>query len=219
MKSGDCPGSPVATWLILCLVREPCQLPAVVTPWTHAPAPAAALPDGAPRVRRSPEWRQSDLPQPPPYTFGNVVRVIGPGAILLGLSLGSGDWILGPAATARWCPGILWICTISVLLQALLNTEMARYTLATGESIFAGFMRVAPGPRVWGPVYALLHLGRVGRVARHGLDARVPGGPRAAPRSLEHLAGRRRRLRVALAARGAGRELRLGAACGLRRLL
>lgn len=113
-------------------------------------------------MRRTAEWRQSDLPQPPPYTFLNVVRVIGPGAILLGLSLGSGDWILGPAATARWGPGILWICTLSVLLQALLNTEMARYTLATGESIFAGFMRVPPGPRVWGPVYALLHLAQVG---------------------------------------------------------
>jgi hypothetical protein len=108
------------------------------------------------------EWRQSDLPQPPPYTFRNVARVIGPGAILLGLSLGSGDWMLGPAATARWGPEILWICTVSILLQALLNTEMARYTLATGEPIFAGFMRVAPGPRVWGPVYALLHLAQVG---------------------------------------------------------
>jgi hypothetical protein len=106
--------------------------------------------------------RQSDLPQPPPYTFRNVVRIIGPGAILLGLSLGSGDWILGPAATARWGPGILWICTLSILLQALLNMEMARYTLATGESIFAGFMRVGPGPRAWGPVYALLHLGQLG---------------------------------------------------------
>jgi hypothetical protein len=108
------------------------------------------------------EWGQADLPQPPPYTLRNVIRVIGPGAIFLGLSLGSGDWILGPAATARWGPGILWICTMSVLLQALLNTEMARYTLATGEPIFAGFMRLRPGPRVWGPVYALLHLGQVG---------------------------------------------------------
>jgi hypothetical protein len=108
------------------------------------------------------EWRQADLPQPPPYTLRNVVRVIGPGAIFLGLSLGSGDWILGPAATARWGPGILWICTVSVLLQALLNTEMARYTLATGESIYAGFMRLTPGPRVWGPLYAFLHLAQVG---------------------------------------------------------
>ena len=109
-----------------------------------------------------PEGAQAELPLPPPYTLRNVIRVIGPGAIFLGLSLGSGDWMLGPAATARWGPGILWICTVSVLLQALLNTEMARYTLATGEPIFAGFMRLRPGPRLWGPVYALLHLGQVG---------------------------------------------------------
>ena len=51
---------------------------------------------------------------------------------------------------------------MSVLLQALLNTEMARYTLATGESIFAGFMRGRPGPRLWGSVYTLLHLAQVG---------------------------------------------------------
>src|SRR5262249_26624755 len=113
-------------------------------------------------VKPEVEWAQAELPQPPPYTLRNVVRVIGPGAILLGLSLGSGDWMLGPAATARWGPGILWICTVSVLLQALLNIEMARYTLATGEPIFAGFMRLRPGPRLWGPVYALLHLGQVG---------------------------------------------------------
>jgi len=110
----------------------------------------------------SPAWRQSDLPQPPPYTMRNVVRVIGPAAILLGLSLGSGDWVLGPAVTARWGTGLLWICTLSILLQALLNTEMARYTLATGESIFAGFMRGAPGPRFWGYAYALLHLAQAG---------------------------------------------------------
>src|SRR5204862_412532 len=83
-------------------------------------------------------------------------------AFLLGLSLGSGDWVLVPVVTARWGTTFLWICAVSVMLQALLNTEMARYTLATGESIFAGFMRGRPGPRLWGSVYTLLHLAQVG---------------------------------------------------------
>jgi hypothetical protein len=113
-------------------------------------------------TRSGVSWRHCNLPQPPPYTLRNVIRVIGPGAILLGLSLGSGDWVLGPVVTARWGTRFLWICTVSVLLQALLNTEMARYTLATGESIFAGFMRGAPGPRFWGSAYALLHSAQVG---------------------------------------------------------
>ena len=43
-------------------------------------------------------------------------------------------------------PALLWLCTLSVLFQGVLNTEMARYTLATGEPVFAGFMRLQPGP-------------------------------------------------------------------------
>jgi hypothetical protein len=54
------------------------------------------------------------------------------------------------------------VCTLSVILQALLNTEMARYTLATGESIFIGFMRTPPGPRFWAWIYSLLHLLQLG---------------------------------------------------------
>jgi hypothetical protein len=109
-----------------------------------------------------PVWRQGDLPHPPAYTARNLVRVIGPGALLLGLSLGAGDWLLGPAVAAAYGPSLLWICTLSVLFQAMLNAEMARYTLATGEPVFTGFMRQRPGPGWWAAVYALLHLAQVG---------------------------------------------------------
>ena len=109
-----------------------------------------------------PAWRQGDLPHAPAYNPINLVRVIGPGAILLGLSLGAGDWLLGPAIAAAYGPSLLWICTLSILYQGVLNTEMARYTLATGEPVFTGFMRQRPGPRTWAVVYSLLHLAQVG---------------------------------------------------------
>jgi len=109
-----------------------------------------------------PAWRQSDLPHPPAFTLVNAVRVIGPGTLLLGVSLGAGDWLLGPAVTVTYGPALLWLCTASVILQAVLNTEMARYTLATGEPIFSGFMRTRPGARFWGWTYSLLHLAQVG---------------------------------------------------------
>lgn len=108
-------------------------------------------------MRRLSEWSQPTLPQPPPYSLRNAARVIGPAAILLGLSLGAGDWILGPAIAARHGVTVLWISTASVVLQALLNTEMARYTLATGEPIFAGFMRTPPATSVWAWTYVVLH--------------------------------------------------------------
>lgn len=109
-----------------------------------------------------PDWQQGDLPHPPAFGIRNVVRVIGPGAILLGVSLGTGDWLLGPAVIVRYGPALFWVCTLSVLLQALLNTEMARYTLATGEPVFTGFMRTRPGVRFWAWSYSLLHLGQTG---------------------------------------------------------
>lgn len=113
-------------------------------------------------MRHLPAWQQGDLPHPPASSLRNAVRVIGPGTILLGLSLGTGDWLLGPAVAVTHGPALLWICTLSVILQALLNTEMARYTLATGESIYAGFMRTPPGPQFWAWTYALLHLTQLG---------------------------------------------------------
>jgi hypothetical protein len=114
------------------------------------------------RVSDLPGWRQGDLPHAPAYNPINLVRVIGPSAILLGLSLGAGDWLLGPAVAAAYGPRLLWICTLSILFQAVLNAEMARYTLATGEPVFTGFMRQHPGPRFWAGAYALLHLAQVG---------------------------------------------------------
>jgi hypothetical protein len=39
---------------------------------------------------------------------------------------------------------------------------MARYTLYTGEPIFIGFMRTAPGPRFWAWAYACLHFLQIG---------------------------------------------------------
>jgi hypothetical protein len=104
----------------------------------------------------------AELPEPPPYRFSNVMRIIGPGAILLGLSIGSGEWLLGPATTVKWGLALLWVTTVSVLLQVVLNTEMARYTLYTGEPIVTGFMRTAPGPRFWGWVYGIFYFLQVG---------------------------------------------------------
>lgn len=104
-----------------------------------------------------PAWATSNLPEPPPWSARNALRVLGPGAFLLAVSLGAGEWLLGPLALTRHGPGILWLVTASVVLQTLLNTEMARYTLATGEPIFMGFMRTAPGPALWGWGYAGVH--------------------------------------------------------------
>src|SRR5262245_31610529 len=96
------------------------------------------------------------LPKPAPFTLRNVLRTIGPGVIGLGVAIGSGEWLLGPSVIVRYGAALLWITTGAVVLQTLLNLEMARYTLYTGEPILIGFMRTRPGPALWGWTYSAL---------------------------------------------------------------
>jgi hypothetical protein len=76
--------------------------------------------------------------------------MIGPGIILAGLSIGSGEFVLWPRLTAEWGFAVFWACWIGVTIQFFLNMEIERYTLATGESAVTGFVRLS---RVFGPVF------------------------------------------------------------------
>jgi hypothetical protein len=103
-----------------------------------------------------PNWGVRELPPPPRFSFRNAVRTVGPGIIGLGIALGSGEWLIGPAVILKYGPALLWITTISVVLQVILNQEMGRYTLYTGEPIITGFMRTTPGAGFWGWTYGVL---------------------------------------------------------------
>ncbi len=108
------------------------------------------------------DWAPAPLPPPPPPSLKNFALVIGPAAILLGTSIGSGEWLIGPAAVVRYGTALLGIVTVSVFLQVVFNIELMRYTVSTGEPIFTGFMRLGKRPRMVGAVYIIfgfLHLG------------------------------------------------------------
>ena len=116
-------------------------------------------------------WRIADLPGPPdPHGFG-WLRAVGPGIIGLGVSIGSGEFLLGPAAFVRHGLSLLWVVVIAVLLQTIFNTEVMRYTLATGEPAFTGFMRTRPSSTLWAWVYSALYFMQVGWPAWAGTAA------------------------------------------------
>ncbi len=79
-----------------------------------------------------------NLPTPP-----SLIRTIGPSFILLGLALGSGELILWPYLAANYGLGLLWGALLGVSFQFVLNTEVMRYTLAWGESVFVGFRKIS----------------------------------------------------------------------------
>ena len=91
-----------------------------------------------------PAWKPADLPDPPLPRGLQWIGVVGPGVIVLGLSIGSGEFLLGPAVFVRHGLTLLWVTFLSVYLQTIFNTELMRYTLATGEPVFTGFMRTRP---------------------------------------------------------------------------
>lgn len=106
-------------------------------------------------------YEVTELPAPPPFGLKGILQVIGPGAIILGASIGSGEWLVGPAATVKYGVALLWITTVAVILQGLLNMEFIRYTLYTGEPVYSGFMRTRPG-KPWGVFYTILGFFQIG---------------------------------------------------------
>jgi hypothetical protein len=83
--------------------------------------------------------------------------VIGPSLIALGISIGSGEWLLGPQAVGTFgFVGIGWVITVSALLQTFYNVEVSRYVVATGEVPIVGWGRVPPGWKFWIPLSLLV---------------------------------------------------------------
>jgi hypothetical protein len=81
-----------------------------------------------------------------------VMYVVGPSLIALGISIGSGEWLLGPQSVGEFgFVGVGWVILISALLQTFYNVECSRYVMATGEVPVVGWGRVPPGYLLWVP--------------------------------------------------------------------
>jgi hypothetical protein len=107
-------------------------------------------------------WRIGELPHAPRPKGLGWFSAIGPGVIALGVSIGSGEFLLGPAAFVKYGLSLLWVVGVAALLQTLLNVELMRYTMATGEPIFTGFMRTRPHATFWAWFYAALYFLQMG---------------------------------------------------------
>jgi hypothetical protein len=124
-----------------------------------------------PETQTSRDWQLAELPVPPRPTGLGWLRAVGPGVIALGVSIGSGEFLLGPAAFVQHGFSLLWVVLIAIVFQAIFNTEVMRYTLATGEPVFSGFMRTRPSSTLWAWVYVVLYFLQVGWPAWAGTAA------------------------------------------------
>ena len=80
-------------------------------------------------------WKTAELPAPPlPQGLG-WLSVVGPGVIVLGIAIGSGEFLLGPAVFVKYGLTLLWIAAVAIFFQTIFNTEVMRYVVATGEPV------------------------------------------------------------------------------------
>src|SRR5437870_2696865 len=106
-------------------------------------------------------WDRGELPLPPVAGWRLWMGLLGPGVLLAGASIGTGEWLFGPAVSAQYGGTLLWIATISIVVQVFCNLEMMRYTLYCGEPIVVGFFRTWPGPILWTICYAVLDIAAI----------------------------------------------------------
>ena len=82
----------------------------------------------------------------PPRAFFDILRRIGPGIILAASIVGSGELIATTTLGAQVGYAAMWVIVLSCLIKPIVQAELGRYTIATGETGLAGF-NLVPGPR------------------------------------------------------------------------
>lgn len=109
----------------------------------YRPLPESTLPlapDEPPFPRRGsgPAYRiWNEVPRVP-----RLRHLVGPSIIALGMGLGAGEFLLWPNLITVNGYSIWWLFWIGVMTQFVVIHEIERWTVATGESIFAGMARL-----------------------------------------------------------------------------
>lgn len=137
------------------MVSEAAKATGVVRP-PHEPGAPETVPGG-----QLAPWTVNQLPEPPRAGWKLWIGFLGPGVVLAGTSIGTGEWLFGPAVSAQYGATLLWLASVSILLQVFCNLMMMRYAVYCGESIIVGGLRTWPGPYLWVPVYAVLDIASI----------------------------------------------------------
>jgi len=91
----------------------------------------------------------------PPRGFWATLRQVGPGLILVGSIVGSGELILTTKLGAVVGFTLLWFVLISCMIKVVIQAELARHTISSGETFLHVFNRL-PGPSGQRPVWMIL---------------------------------------------------------------
>jgi hypothetical protein len=114
-----------------------------------------------PGTKYMPRWDTGELIDAPVFTWKNILAMVGPGLVMGASAIGGGEWLAGPAVTAKYGGALLWVATVSIFFQVIYNIEISRYALYTGEPIFTGKFRLPPHPMFWLVAYLAFDWGSI----------------------------------------------------------
>lgn len=80
---------------------------------------------------------KKELPDAPHWS-----KALGVGIVAMGLAIGTGELILWPHLVTKHGLGILWTALLGITFQYFINQEVARLSLARGESFFTTTSRL-----------------------------------------------------------------------------
>lgn len=99
------------------------------------------------RDSESPAVEDDSGVKDPPQTIVGIIRQLGPGLIIAGSIVGSGELIATTAVGAEAGFTLLWLIIIGCVIKVFTQVEFARYTIVNGRTTMEGLNEV-PGPRV-----------------------------------------------------------------------
>ncbi len=88
-----------------------------------------------------------DMHEAPPTTAFGILRRLGPGLIIAGSIVGSGELIATTATGAQAGFWLLWLIIIGCVIKVFVQVELGRYTIIYGRTTMKGMDEV-PGPTI-----------------------------------------------------------------------
>ncbi len=92
----------------------------------------------------------------PPTTFFKTLSWLGPGLIVAGSIVGSGELIATTKTGAEAGFALLWLVILGCIIKVFVQVEFGRYTITSGKTALDGLNEI-PGPavsfRAWGQPY------------------------------------------------------------------
>jgi Mn2+/Fe2+ NRAMP family transporter len=85
--------------------------------------------------------------QAPPTTFWGILSRLGPGLIIAGSIVGSGELIGTTKTGAQAGMSLLWLILVGCVIKVFAQIELGRYTIVHGQTTLAA-LNSLPGPRL-----------------------------------------------------------------------